>query len=214
MSKYRLPILIIIVSVLTTVTWRFFPVVRSCLPQDMKARIADVFDQIARSFADRFSANSADDDKMCGVTATIPPDEPTNVKSAEVTLKPDDPPPNSLTSEQRKAKYRELMAAAKARRIEVMRSSLSQSKEGLAALDATIALNEKVKELDKMVKLHGATDIRVERVQLEIVRLKDEARRANEAYKTWKLSHPGKVPQPDEDPVYRDLVARSRFYVD
>ena len=125
-----------------------------------------------------------------------------------------DPEPSSLTSEQRKRRYAELVAAADKRKREVMFAGLKKCPEGMAALKATRAYRAKVDEMKKLESQYGPSDTRVTGLRVELTRLKDATRTANARYKAWKDAHPEEVVDPMADKLYCDLISRSRFYKD
>ena len=125
-----------------------------------------------------------------------------------------DPEPSSLTREQRKQRYEELVAAAEQRKREVLFARLKNCPEGLEALKATRAYHAKVAEMKKLEAERGQTDDGVALLRIELVHLKEAVQVANARYKDWKDAHPEAVVDPMTDKLYCDLIARSRFYRD
>ena len=125
-----------------------------------------------------------------------------------------DPEPASLTREQRKQRYEELVAAAEQRKREVLFARLKNCPEGLEALKATRAYHAKVAEMKKLEAERGQTDDGVALLRIELVHLKEAVQVANARYKDWKDAHPTEVVDPMTDKLYCDLIARSRFYRD
>lgn len=125
-----------------------------------------------------------------------------------------DPEPSSLTREQRKRRYAELVAAADKRKREVMLACLKKCPEGIEALRATRAYRAKVDEMKKLESQYGPSDTRVTGLRVELTRLKDATRVANARYKAWKDAHPGEIVNPLTDKLYCDLVSRSGLYKD
>ncbi|MBR1588966.1 MAG: hypothetical protein IJ658_11650, partial [Kiritimatiellae bacterium] len=125
-----------------------------------------------------------------------------------------DPEPASLTREQRKRRYNELIAAANQRKREVLLAALKKCPEGLEALKATRAYHAKADEMRRLEAQHGNTDDNVTMLRIELVHLKEAVKVTNDRYKVWKDSHPGEVADPMTDSLYCDLIARSRFFRD
>ena len=125
-----------------------------------------------------------------------------------------DPDPSSLTREQRKRRYAELVAAADKRKREIMFASLKKCPEGMEALRATRAYHAKVEEMKKLESRYGSSDTRVTGLRVELTRLKDVTRTANARYKAWKEAHPGEIADPMADKLYCDLISRSNIYKD
>jgi hypothetical protein len=125
-----------------------------------------------------------------------------------------DPEPSSLTREQRKRRYAELVAAADKRKREIMFASLKKCPEGMEALRATRAYRAKVEEMKKLESRYGSSDTRVTGLRVELTRLKDVTRTANARYKAWKETHPGEIADPMADKLYCDLISRSNIYKD
>jgi len=158
--------------------------------------------------------------------ATAPlANETTNVPPAEATKpKPAPPPPaesaqdNSaddalaMTPAQRKKKYEELTKKAEARRLQVLRENLNKSPEGRKALAAVKAFKELGAKVDELKKKYGETDSRVIAKRGDLLKLKDEVRRTNEAYKKWKEKHPGKLVAPEDDEIYRKIISERQLY--
>ena len=125
-----------------------------------------------------------------------------------------DPEPSSLTREQRKRRYAELVAAADKRKREIMFASLKKCPEGMEALRATRAYRAKVEEMKKLESRYGSSDTRVTGLRVELTRLKDVTRTANARYKAWKETHPREIADPMADKLYCDLISRSNIYKD
>ena len=125
-----------------------------------------------------------------------------------------DPEPSTLSAEQRNRRYKELVAAASARKLEVMRSNLMKSEVGRDALKVTRIYHAKLDSLKKLEEQFGPVDDRVETIRIELVALKESVKIANARYKAWKDAHPSEVADPLADKLYRDLIYRSRFFRD
>jgi len=206
MGRYLWPILIIVPSVLVAGLWWYRP--------QMLATARSKATLVGTSFAAEFKkglarlADKGEDDSSEAV-CPLPPEE-----ERPPVLHDDDPDPASLTPAQRKEKYMALTAAAKARYTEVLSSTLKKSREGMEALQATQAYHAKVAEMKRLEKQYGAVDDRVTHARIELTALREAVQLANVRYKAWKEQHKDEVADPDSDPAYRDLVARSRFYAD
>lgn len=204
MGKYVWPVLVVALSLLLAGAWVAFPQARRTAAGAVSAFCAS-FAAEARAGVGRLFARADDGSVDLGDLAQ---------EEAPAPLAADDPDPATLTREQRRSRYRELVAAADARKRTVLRQALSKSAEGREALRATLAYKSKTDEMKRLEAKYGAADDRLWALRLELGPLRDEAAIANARYKAWKAAHPEAAEDPETDPVYCDLVARSRFYRD
>lgn len=129
-------------------------------------------------------------------------------------LPPGEPDPLSLSPDARREKYQTLVQAADARKKEVLQTLLRQSPEIREAFQATKKLKAATIRQQELARQYGPTDERVEAAYYEIIRLRETVRDANARFRAWKDRHPDQPTDPEQDPVYRDLIARSRLYKD
>lgn len=216
MGRYFWPVLVLLLALSVAGAWRWRAYPR------LKASAGPVVSSFCTSFAEEFrrawarlTTRTTPDDML--ELIEWPEDETAHAGGARqfaAMLANDDPDPSTLTPEQRKRKHDELLAAAKARKLEVLRANLMKSQEGRDALKATLAYRAKADEMKRLEAKHGAADDRLWSLRLELAPLKDEVAIANARYKTWKDAHPSEVVDPSADETYRDLITRSRFYAD
>lgn len=215
MRKYAAPILVIVVSVAFAIVWRCGLTQRVREPAarffgDMGVQIRQGFARLFPSFAKDapIIGTLADDFAEAAAKATSTAEVP------EPSLSADDPDPASLSPAERQRKYRELVAAANARKMDVLRVALMKSPEGREALKATQAYHAKEKEMKALEEKYGPTDDRVALIRIEMVALRQAVQMANARYKDWKDAHPNEVVDPLADKIYCDLIVRSRFFKD
>jgi hypothetical protein len=120
----------------------------------------------------------------------------------------------AMTPAQRKKKYEELSKKAEARRLQVLRENLTRSAEGRKALAAVKAFKELAAKVDDLKKKYGETDSRVVSKRGDLLKLKDEVRRTNEAYKKWKERHPDQFIVPEADEEYRKIIGERQLYAE
>lgn len=135
-------------------------------------------------------------------------------KPALAEASPPPPPekPKTLTPEARKAQYDALTKKAEARKLEIMRENLNKSREGQKALAALKAFKARSAHVEALKEKYGPTDARVTRYRGELLKLRDEVRRTNEAYKRWKEKNADRLVVVEDDPAYRQiLLERSRY---
>lgn len=120
----------------------------------------------------------------------------------------------AMTPAQRKKKYEELTKKAEARRLQILRENLTRSEEGRKALAAVKAFKELAAKVDELKKKYGETDSRVTSKRGDLLRLKDDVRRTNEAYKRWKEKNPQKFVVPESDEEYRKIIGERQLYVE
>ena len=214
MRKYVWPVIAIVLPLLVAGAWVAFPQEResacSAVSSFLASFVAETKAAWGRAFGGGGDAEPLPEPDDPSIEELAAPAIPTKVKAAAS----DDPDPSSLTPEQRKRKYRELVAAAKARKMEVMRSNLMKCPDGKEALEVTRAFHAKAEEMKRLEAKYGATDDRVALIRIEMVALRESVQVANARYRTWKEAHPSEVVDPLADKIYCDLIARSRFYLD
>ena len=120
----------------------------------------------------------------------------------------------AMTPAQRKKKYEELTKKAEARRLQVLRENLTRSEEGRKALAAVKAFKDFAAKVDDLKKKYGETDSRVTSKRGELLRLKDDVRRTNDAYKRWKEKNPQKFVAPEADEEYRKIIGERQLYAE
>ena len=120
----------------------------------------------------------------------------------------------AMTPAQRKKKYEELTKKAEARRLQVLRENLTKSAEGRKALAAVKAFKEFAAKVDALKKQYGETDSRVVSKRGDLLKLKDDVRRTNDAYKKWKEKHPDQFIVPEADEEYRKIIGERQLYAD
>lgn len=145
-------------------------------------------------------------------TAPVTVDPPFQTQPAAPS--PDHDEPATRSPEERQRIYRELIAAAEARKKELLRALVRECPEGRAALEATQKLRRATRRYRELEQQYGQTDERTETVYYEIIRLRETVREANARYQAWKKEHPGKTYNPEDDADYRALIERSRLYQD
>ena len=231
MRKYFWPVLVITLALLVAGTWVFFPEAITSVRSAVSSCAAAARDGWARlwvksgeSAPEVPSADWGDDDsnllELAELRAPETPGKnpgaagPPAAVSAELRSAENDPDPSILTPAQRRQKYRELVDAAKARRLEVMRAYLMKSAEGREALKVTRAYYANLNEVKKLEAQYGPIDDRVAAIRVKMVPLKEKLREANARYRAWKEAHPSDVVDPRNDKLYRDLITRSRAYPD
>lgn len=222
MRKYLWPIIVIALALVAAGAWVLFPEARTAASSTV-ASFCSSFAEHARNAWTRLfpPAGEAEVPKADDLPdGDIPYAHSANAASPVATSlgaiadPASDPDPGKLTPEQRKRRYRELVAAADARKREVMRSNLVKSEAGKEALKATRAYHAKVDAMKKLEEKFGPIDDRVEMIRIELVALKESVKIANARYKAWKDAHPTEVVDPDADKLYHDLIYRSRFFKD
>ena len=230
MRKYFWPILVIALALLVAGAWVAFPEARKgvvpAISSFCESFAAAAKDGWTRLFPPKEEPEVPDllGDENVAVTtraATMSdvraaPRAASAVATALGTIADpaSDPDPASITREQRKQRYKELIAAADQRKREVLFAALKKCPAGLEALKATRAYHAKVDEMKKLEAQHGKTDDSVALIRIELVHLKEAVKVANARYKVWKDAHPEEAVDPMADKLYCDLVARSRFFKD
>ena len=231
MRKYFWPILVIMLALLVAGTWVLFPQAITSVRSTVSACAAAAKDGWTRLWAKSESSAPEvpstdwgdDDSNLLELVELRPaeiagknsnePEQPPAV-TAELRSAENDPDPSILTPAQRRQKYKELVDAAKARRLEVMRAYLMRSAEGREALKVTRAYYAKLNEMKKLEEKYGPIDDRVAAIRVKMVPLKEKLKEANARYRAWKEAHPSDVVDPRNDKLYRDLITRSRAYLD
>ncbi len=139
---------------------------------------------------------------------------PAEVKTEELAQAEKADDAIAMTPAQRKQKYEELSKKAEARRLQVLRENLTRSAEGRKALAAVKAFKELAAKVDDLKKKFGETDSRVVSKRGDLLKLKDEVRRTNEAYKKWKERHPDQFIVPEADEEYRKIIGERQLYAE
>ena len=219
MRKYIWPILVIALALLTAGAWVTFPQERRSVGTAISSFCASFAAEAKNAWGRLFpSAEEAvvpdllDGRDVCDAPRAT--SDTIGTELGAVANSADDPNPSALTPEQRRQKYKELVAAANMRKQEVMRANLMKCPDGMEALKVTRAYHEKLDAMKKLEEKYGQTDDRVALIRIELVALKEAVQVANDRYKAWKDTHPTEVVDPLADKLYCDLIARSRFYRD
>ena len=225
MRKYVGPLVVIVLALLVAGAWVGFPQERKSVGSAVSSFLASFTAEAKTAWA-RLSppkeVPEVPDSEPLGdeqVAASPRADSiaaapPVPTALGAIADSASDPEPASLTREQRKQRYEELVAAAEQRKREVLFARLKNCPEGLEALKATRAYHAKVAEMKKLEAERGQTDDGVALLRIELVHLKEAVQVANARYKDWKDAHPAEVVDPMTDKLYCDLIARSRFYRD
>jgi len=221
MRKYLWPIIVIALALMAAGAWVLFPEARKTASSTMSSFRSSFAEHARNAWARLFPPVSEavvpeldilDDDSS---TDTADYANSTVATALGAIADPaSDPVPAKLTPEQRNRRYKELLAAADARKREVMRSNLMKSEAGKEALKATRAYQAKVVAMKKLEEKFGPVDDRVEMIRIELVALKESVKVANARYKDWKDANPTEVVDPSTDKLYKNLIYRSRFFMD
>ncbi len=222
MRKYLWPILVIALALLVAGAWVLFPEERTTASSAVSSFCTSFADHARNAWTRLFPpAGEAEVPEADLLDEGDIPDAPSANAASTVATSlgaiadpVSDPEPGKLTPEQRKRRYKELVAAADTRKREVMRSNLMKSEVGKEALKATRAYHAKVDAMKKLEEKFGPIDDRVEMIRIELVALKESVKVANARYKAWKDAHPTEVVDPLADKLYKDLLYRSRFFRD
>ena len=222
MRKYLWPILVIALALLVAGAWVLFPEERTTASSAVSSFCTSFAEHARNAWTRLFPpAGEAEVPEADLLDEGDIPDAPSANAASTVATSlgaiadpASDPEPGKLTPEQRKRRYKELVAAADTRKREVMRSNLMKSEVGKEALKATRAYHAKVDAMKKLEEKFGPIDDRVEMIRIELVALKESAKVANARYKAWKDAHPTEVVDPLADKLYKDLLYRSRFFKD
>lgn len=221
MRKYLWPIIVIALALLVAGAWVLFPEARTAAISTVSSFCSSFAeharDAWTRLFPPAGEAEVPEPDLLDGDIPDVPSANAASTVATSLGAIADpasDPEPGKLTPEQRKRRYKELVAAADARKREVMRSNLMKSEAGKEALKATRAYHAKVDAMKKLEEKFGPVDDRVEMIRIELVALKESVKIANARYKAWKDAHPTEVVDPGADKLYHDLIYRSRFFKD
>lgn len=222
MRKYLWPILVIALALLVAGAWVLFPEERTTASSAVSSFCTSFADHARNAWTRLFPPTGEAEVPEADLLdeGDIPDAPSANAASTVATSlgaiadPASDPEPGKLTPEQRKRRYKELVAAADTRKREVMRSNLMKSEVGKEALKATRAYHAKVDAMKKLEEKFGPIDDRVEMIRIELVALKESVKVANARYKAWKDAHPTEVVDPLADKLYKDLLYRSRFFRD
>ena len=154
-----------------------------------------------------------------GAKSSSPPPAPTpkapaKVKVEELAQAEASDAAIAMTPAQRKKKYEELSKKAEARYQQILRENLMRSEEGRKALAAVKAFKKLAAKVDELKKKYGETDSRVTSKRGDLLRLKDDVRRTNEAYKRWKEKNPQKFIVPESDMEYRKIIGERQLYTE
>lgn len=221
MRKYLWPIIVIALALMVAGAWVLFPEARKTACSTVSSFRSSFAEHARDAWARLFPPASEavvpeldylDDDNLADAVSHTNSTVATALGA--IADPASDPDPAKLTPEQRKRRYKELLAAADARKHEVMRSNLMKSEEGREALKATRAFQAKADEIKRLDQKHGWTDNRLWALRLELAPLRDNAIIANARYKAWKDAHPTEVVDPNTDKLYKNLIYRSRFFKD
>ena len=221
MRKYLWPIIVIALALMVAGAWVLFPEARKTACSTVSSFRSSFAEHARDAWARLFPPASEaivpeldipDDDNLADAVSHTNSTVATALGA--IADPASDPDPAKLTPEQRKRRYKELVAAADARKREVMRSNLMKSEVGKEALKATRAYHAKVDAMKKLEEKFGPVDDRVEMIRIELVTLKESVKVANARYKAWKDAHPTEVVDPGADKIYHDLIYRSRFFMD
>ena len=225
MRKYLGPLVVIVLALLVAGAWVGFPQERKSIGSAVSSFSASFTAEAKNAWA-RLSppkevpevpdSEPLDNEQVAASPRadSIAAAPPVPTALGAIADSANDPEPASLTREQRKQRYEELVAAAEQRKREVLFARLKNCPEGLEALKATRAYHAKVAEMKKLEAERGQTDDGVALLRIELVHLKEAVQVANARYKDWKDAHPEAVVDPMTDKLYCDLIARSRFYRD
>ena len=222
MRKYLWPILVIALALLVAGAWVLFPEERTTASSAVSSFCTSFADHARNAWTRLFPpTGEAEVPEADLLDEGDIPDAPSANAASTVSTSlgaiadpASDPEPGKLTPEQRKRRYKELVAAADTRKREVMRSNLMKCPDGKEALEVTRAFHAKAEEMKRLEEKYGATDDRVALIRIEMVALRESVQVANARYRTWKEAHPSEVVDPLADKIYCDLIARSRFYLD
>ena len=222
MRKYLWPIIVIALALVVAGAWVLFPEERTAVSSTLSSFCSSFAEHAKNAWTRLFTpAGEAEVPEAELLDDGDFPDDPSANTASTVATSlgaiadpASDPEPGKLTPEQRKRRYKELVAAADARKREVMRSNLMKSEVGKEALKATRAYHAKVDAMKKLEEKFGPIDDRVEMIRIELVALKESVKVANARYKAWKDAHPTEVVDPLADKLYKDLLYRSRFFRD
>ena len=215
MRKYLWPIIVIALALVVAGAWVLFPEERTAVSSTLSSFCSSFAEHAKNAWTRLFTpAGEAEVPEADLLDNSDIPDSTVATSLGAIADPASDPEPGKLTPEQRKRRYKELVAAADARKREVMRSNLMKSEVGKEALKATRAYHAKVDAMKKLEEKFGPIDDRVELIRIELVALKESAKVANARYKAWKDAHPTEVVDPLADKLYKDLLYRSRFFRD
>ena len=217
MRKYLCPLLVIALALMVAGAWVAFPQTKNAVGPAVSSFCKSFATEAKNAWTRLFpSAEKAVvPDRLDGRDVSDAPYAASDTIGTElgaVANSADDPDPSTLTPEQRRQKYKELVEAANMRKHEVMRANLMKCPDGKEALKVTRAYHEKLDAMKKLEEKYGQTDDRVALARIELVALKEAVQVANDRYKAWKDAHPGETVDPLADKLYCDLIARSRFY--
>ena len=222
MRKYLWPIIVIALAFVVAGVWVLFPKERTAVSSAVSSFCTSFAEHARDAWTRLFPpAGEAEVPEADLLDEGDIPDAPSANAASTVATSlgaiadpASDPEPGKLTPEQRKRRYKELVAAADTRKREVMRSNLMKSEVGKEALKATRAYHAKVDAMKKLEEKFGPIDDRVEMIRIELVALKESVKISNASYKAWKDAHPTEVVDPLADKLYKDLLYRSRFFRD
>ncbi len=106
-------------------------------------------------------------------------------------------------------KYYELNGEAQALKAKLIRESSMKSPYIQAAADALRELRARERAAEKIKP--AATD-ELRKATYEISQLRSKVQDLNRKHKDWKAEHAAEMPNPDQNPAYREILARRNRY--
>ena len=119
--------------------------------------------------------------------------------------------PGFLSSNQQVClrKYYELTGEAEALKVKLMREAAKKSPYLQDAADALRELRAKEKSVEKMRSADADT---LRKTTYEISQLRVKVQELNQKHKEWKAEHAAEMPNPTDDPAYREILEKRRRY--
>ena len=108
-------------------------------------------------------------------------------------------------------KYYELTGAAEALKARLLREAAKKSPYLQDAADALRELRAKEKSVEKMRSADADT---LRKTTYEISQLRVKVQELNQKHKEWKAEHAAEMPNPADDPAYREIIDRRRRYAE
>ena len=106
-------------------------------------------------------------------------------------------------------KYYELTGEAEALKAKLMREAAKKSPYLQDAADALRELRAKEKSVEKMRSADADT---LRKTTYEISQLRVKVQELNQKHKEWKAEHAAEMPNPTDDPAYREILEKRRRY--
>ena len=106
-------------------------------------------------------------------------------------------------------KYYELTGEAEALKAKLMREAAKKSPYLQDAADALRELRAKEKSVEKMRSADADT---LRKTTYEISQLRVKVQELNQKHKEWKAEHAAEMPNPTDDPAYREIIEKRRRY--